>query len=93
MAGFYIRHLPDGTPLPAIGKADELRRHIAGAKTIKSPTEWQEDLVCVVVNGPYDTVAYMYSIDELEQFQEVHDATYVWLIVPGARKLSGYVKA
>ena len=62
--GYYINETQEGTPLPACGKADAL---IADG-ALEVPKAFQENLICVVENGPFDAAAYVYSEDEFEDF-------------------------
>jgi hypothetical protein len=92
--GYYINHLPNGTPLPAIGKADSLVR--AGAKPILVPPAQMpanEALICVCSNGPFDAAAYAFSEAERDAFNEPHDSRVkVWLTWDKAtvHALTGY---
>lgn len=66
--GFYIRELADGTPIPGKDAADFLLK-VSGAYQIHPPPEkWEEDLVCVIENGNFDAVGYIYSQRELVRF-------------------------
>ncbi len=50
--GRYINQNSKGESLPANGKAKALIAD--GAKVIPQPTEFEEDIVCVVENGMFD---------------------------------------
>jgi hypothetical protein len=91
--GYYINYLPDGTPLPMKGKAAAIYNGVPGAIAINKPTEWVENLVCVVENGPFDAAGYAHSPEEMEVFKDTNGRSSMWYIVPGARDLSGYTEA
>lgn len=96
--GYYIDHLADGTQLPARGKAKFLMKDPA-VTVLSVPFEhyrggFQKDLVCVVENGHFDAAGFAFSEQEMRDFNDPRDTRMkTWLIVPGAKKLSGYEKA
>ncbi len=85
--GYYINNI-NGALLPSIGKAQAILSLIDGAKKIPPPDRFQADLVCVVVNGPFDAAAYAYSTEEMEVFLQEKRRPTQWLIVPGAKELA-----
>lgn len=86
--GYYINHI-NGKELPAVGKASKLVSE--GATRIGTPTEFQENLVCVVENGWFDAAAYAYNEREFKEFINPNDdRRKTWLIVPNADTLSGF---
>lgn len=86
--GYYINYV-NGKELPAIGKASKLISE--GAVIVGTPTEFQENLVCVVENGFFDAAAYAYDEREMTEFNDPNDyRPKTWLIVPDADKLSGF---
>ncbi len=88
--GYYINYV-NGKELPAIGKASKLISE--GAVIVGTPTEFQENLVCVVENGFFDAAAYAYDEREMTEFNDPNDyRPKTWLIVPDADKLSGFNK-
>jgi hypothetical protein len=87
--GYYITRDSDGRTLPVKGKADGLMAD--GAEIIFPPTEWKENLVCVVNNGAWDAAAYCYNSRELQRFLNGgHDRVVIWLLYKYAKTLSGY---
>lgn len=86
--GYYINELPNGELLPAKGKADKLLSTIEGTKEIKTPQQWEEDIVCVVDNGPFEAAAYAFSQNELNVFANPDGRPKRWLKVPGAKTLA-----
>lgn len=44
-----------------------------GAKEIKSPKQFQKNLVCVVDNGPFGAAGYAYCESEMRAFQNPGD--------------------
>lgn len=90
--GYYINVDSKGNPLPATGKARALIQD--GAVSISSPDEFQPNLVCVVLNGPFDAAAFAYSNEEYEYFLTVPGDTRTkqWLLYEHAAELSGYNK-
>lgn len=86
--GYYINQI-DGKLLPARGKAQFLIEN--GAEKVNRPTEFVENLVCVVDNFLFDAAGYIFSESELHAFNDPHDTRpKTWLIVPNAPVLSGY---
>lgn len=86
--GFYIEG-------PTKGKVSMLLK-VIGARIIKQPKEWQNDLVCVVDNGAFEAAMYVYDPSEFGRVVDREDddnRPHVWLTVPGASKLSGYDQA
>jgi len=53
-----------------------------GGKEIKTPKEWQPNLVCVVDNGHFGAAAHAYSEREMKDFQQPSDTRpkrwFVW---------------
>lgn len=85
--GYYINSTSKGVRLPAKGKANQLI--FDGAKRVKN--EFQENLVCVVDNGPFEAAAYAFSEDEFNAFNDPDDnRNKEWLVYPHAKSLSGY---
>ena len=86
--GYYINQI-NGKPLPPQGKCETLIEN--GSTQINTPTEFQDNLVCVVENGFFDAAAYAYSEKEMNEFLDPSDYRRKrWLIVPNADMLSGY---
>lgn len=86
--GYYINHI-NGKELPAFDKVSKLVSE--GATRIGIPSEFQENLVCVVENGFFDAAAYAYDEKEMSKFNNPNDyRSKTWLIVPNADTLSGF---
>ena len=51
-----------------------------GATAINPPTEFQENLVCVVNNGLFAAAAYAYSESEMIEFKRNDGRTKQWFI-------------
>jgi len=94
--GIYINQLLNGEELPAKDKADFLLTHVVGARQIHPPPKvWEEDLVCVVENGLFDAAGYVFSQQELEDFQYSNPRSpdrrrKTWLHIPGAANLNPF---
>lgn len=89
--GYYINTTSKGEILAPFNKVEKLVQD--GATIISSPTEFQENLVCVVRNAMFEAAGYAYSEREMEHFQysEFEDGRErTWLIYKHAAKLSGY---
>ena len=86
--GKYINKDSKGRMLPAIGKTKMLLKD--GAILIKANPGFQENLVCVVHNGPFEAAGYCYSAEEYEHWTDSRDMRYKqWLIYPHAKTLAG----
>lgn len=88
--GLYINNI-NGIAPPENGKVIFILQNVLGSKIIPQPTEFVENLVCVVDNRPYDTfdaAAYAYSEAEMNHFKRPDDRKKTWLIVPGAKYLA-----
>jgi hypothetical protein len=86
--GYYINQI-NGKPLPSQGKFQSLIEN--GSTQINTPTEFQDNLVCVVENIWFDAAAYAYSEKEMNEFLDPSDHRRKrWLIVPYADLLSGF---
>lgn len=57
---------------------------------IDTPTEWQENLCCVVDNGIFAAVGFAYDEEEMKVFLEPDGRKKSWFIVPNAKQLAGY---
>lgn len=67
--GQYINHTPNG-PLNAQNKAADLIK--AGAKLLLvPPTQFEENLICVVNNGMFEAATYAYNEREFLYFADV----------------------
>lgn len=85
--GYYINELPNGQKLPSKGKVNKLLT-IEGAELIDEPEEWEEDIVCVVDNGPFEAAAYAYNENELRVFSYPDGRPKKWLKVPNAKQIA-----
>lgn len=86
--GYYINKLPNGESLPSNGKADKILSSIEGAEEIKQPSQWEEDIVCVVDNGPFEAAAYAFCPEELNVFARPDGRPKRWLKVPNAKSIA-----
>lgn len=82
--GKYINTI-DGIPLPAKGKAEAIAQLVPGTYKIEEPTEWEEDIVCVVNNQIFDAAGYAYDPGELDAFKYPTPRQRTWLHVPNAK--------
>ena len=89
--GYYINQTSDGTQLEPLGKAAAL---VADGATYTTSSEgFQDNLVCVVNNGPFEAAVYVFSEREFMDFNLPGDRrTKQWLIYEYAPILSGYKK-
>jgi hypothetical protein len=88
--GYYINTTSKGDVLPARNKAQAL---IEDGATEVDGSKFEDNLICVVENGPFDAAAFAYSEDEYEEFKFVEDVRPKrWLTHPDAKKLAGYNK-
>ena len=87
--GMYINEI-NGNPAPNLGKDQFIINNVSGSEILPlPPTQWQEGLVCVVDNGPFDAAGYCYDERELEHFKEERTGRpRKWLLVPGAKELA-----
>ena len=87
--GYYINKDLAGNGLPASGKA----RHLVndGAAIIDAPTEFKENLVCVVDNGMFEAAAFAHSESEMKEFLTPDGRPKIWLEYSPAAKLSGFL--
>jgi hypothetical protein len=77
--GYYINKDSKGNPLPNKGKAGHLMDD--SADIIVTPTEWRENLVCVVDNGDWEAAAYCYSPGEFHRFMRGKNGrNWIWLV-------------
>jgi hypothetical protein len=87
--GYYLNGSVNGQVIPAVGKANFLLAHASATET--SDHSFQENLVCVVENGPFDAAAFIFSPAEALAFQDPKDRRRKrWLLVPNAALLAGY---
>lgn len=76
--GKYINQM-NGTNLPGRGKAEFLLAN--GAKDILKPSEFRENLVCVVNNGSFEAAGYAYNEAEFKVFREPDGRPKRWFIL------------
>jgi hypothetical protein len=77
--GQYINHTPAGV-LAQKGKAFDLIK--CGAKLLLSaPSQWEENLICVVDNGIFEAAAYVQDDRDLRDFSDYtrDERPRVWL--------------
>lgn len=68
--GFYLNNTPDGTPLRAHGKANDLMAKADARPLIEPPSSFAEipegnSLICVFHNGPFDAALLVYDENEM----------------------------
>jgi hypothetical protein len=93
--GYYININTKGETLPVMNKSEALLKDGA---TLTDGNKFEDNLICVVSNGPVDSVtgasfdaaAFAYSEDEFEEFKRPDGRAKTWLIHPEAKKLAGY---
>lgn len=89
--GYYINQDSKGNALKPYGKTAALIAD--GAKSVSSSEGFQPNLVCIVLNGPFDAAAYVFDEKEFEHFNMAGDKrTKQWVVYEHAAKLSGYDK-
>lgn len=86
--GLYINSLPDGQQLGSVNKADKILASIPGSIEIPAPTEFLENLVCVVDNGIFEAAGYAFCENEMRVFLTHDGRPKRWLIVPGVEHLA-----
>lgn len=83
--GLYINAI-NGKKPPAKGKSDFIIENIPGTIVLSAkPQEWEDGLVCVVDNGPFEAAAYAFDADEMEVFKNTNGRPSKWLLVPNAK--------
>ena len=96
--GFYINDLPDGTPLPKIGKAEALIDAGLAVKTVMPATfdsiPVDKAVIAVIDNRLFDAAAYMdetiYTSIKREQRQShARNFTFLSMNREMAMKMSG----
>lgn len=84
--GIYINTIK-GMALPSRGKADAILKLVDGSKKISPPLVWEQNLVCVVNNGPFEAAAHAYTIEEMLHFlNHTKGRPVQWLLVPNAHE-------
>jgi len=83
--GKYVNNTSTGTALPATGKADLL---IEDGATEVSGNKFEENLICIVENGPFDAAAYAYSESEYNEFKKDDGRTKRWVTHPKASEIA-----
>lgn len=90
--GFYITKLPNGEQLPLLGKEKKIFEKIDGSTFISTPKEWEEGIVCVVVNGmggEFDAACYADSPQRLEHMKANLNGRFAtWMLVPNAKNIA-----
>lgn len=70
--GKYVNHTTNGPLGPSF--TEKCKGLIEdGAVKISQPTEFQENLVCVVNNGPFAAAGYVYNESEFSSFNVKSD--------------------
>lgn len=88
--GYYINHNSKGDYLNAKNKLDQLLNDGA----VPTGNSFKENLICVVENGHFDAVGYVYDEKEYEHFNYAEDKRVKhWLVYEHAKRLSGYKEA
>lgn len=59
-----------------------------GAEAIDPPTEFQENLVCVIDNGIFAAAGYAYSEDEMIEFRRNDGRPKQWFIYNKAKQFA-----
>jgi len=88
--GYYVTHNSKGEVLPTDDKFWHLM--MDGARVVK-PTEWEENLVCIVQNDWGQAAAYCFDQREFIRFSRVREddkRDKVWVVYEHAARLSGY---
>lgn len=85
--GYYIDENSKEELAPIQGKAAFIEDD--GGMIIPEPEEWREGIVCVVDQGPFDSAAYIFSPNELEEFKAIQRPK-TWLYYEHAKNISGY---
>ena len=81
--GWYINGI--GTTFSE--KIENLKSKHA-AKVVTEPSEFTEDLVCVVDNGAFAAAAWMKDNREFQAWKPKDGRNRVWMIVPGVENLA-----
>ena len=86
--GLYISQNSKGESIGTafITKVEKLIED--GAKKIDPPTEWRENLVCVVDNVMFAAAGYAYDEMEMDVFLDVFDRNTQWLEYEHAKQLA-----
>lgn len=83
--GLYINENSKGETLN-LDKADAILQD--GGVEIDTPTEFTDDLVCVVDNGIFEAAAYAYSPAEMNEFALPDGRDKRWFKYPHAKTLA-----
>jgi hypothetical protein len=83
--GRYINEI-EGNHIGVSAKAKAHSLLKAGATEIDTPVEFQEDLVCVVDNGPFGAAAWAYDKREFNVFMHPDERPKRWFIFKDVEK-------
>lgn len=84
--GKYINEDSKGKAFSLHNKAQMLVAD--GATVIDVPEKFEEDLVCVVDNGPFQAAAYAFDQKEMDLFKQPDGRIKVWLKYKHAKSLA-----
>lgn len=84
--GKYINLNSKGEMLPSKNKAQFLIND--GAVPIGPPEKWQDGLVCIFDNGPFEAAGFAYDEVEMNVFKGITGRKTTWLHFPKASELA-----
>jgi hypothetical protein len=88
--GYYIETIQNGESLGTFFTEKSEKLISDGAIEIKQPTEFKENLVCVIDNGFFAAAGYCFSPQEFAEFAAISGREKRWFIYTEAEELSGY---
>lgn len=86
--GLYINNNSKGHPIGNSFNAKVANLIEDGAVKIPEPTEFQENLVCVIDNGFFAAAGYAFSKEEMEVFLTPDNRNKQWLKFDKAKELA-----
>jgi len=87
--GYYINK-PKNGEFKSASYNDKIAGLIEDGAVITTGDKFEENLVCVVNNGPFSAAAYCYSEAEFQAFKHPDGRPKTWLIYNEAKEMSDF---